>query len=724
MILFEKDFREQNAYIHENTRNDTFIRTSMLLQKLGVRNFMFPLALYQKDLMGIDPHNPKHITTEVAEKIALEIKINPWYYFREVIRIPSTGSKPTPFLLNRGNLAQIWCFYNNIDVASVQPRQTGKTMGAISITSHVLYFLGLEFNISMLTKDASLVQENVARLKGIRDAIPKYLMNLSAKDRDNKEGLTYDALKNKYLTYVNAHDDRNAYRIARGQTTSMQHWDEIAYFNYIWITYSSALASTGAAVRNAKAYGMPHSNLLTTTAGRPDTESGAFVADLLNSACRFHESLYDSKDKADLEDIVTKNSYMGNKLIYSVFSHRQLGYTDAWLKAEIIRGKHSQESADRDFLNIWKAGSDNGVVPQHLIDKMNENRLEPVWVENTDNYLINWYVSEELLKTPEYKNRSYIAGMDASELIGSDYTTYVVIDPYDLGVVATLRCNESNILYLARRLAKVMITYPKMVMIPETKSTGRAILDIIIDELLQAGINPWFRIFNQAIQRRDEAAFRNFNLHNTAPDGLNRKLFGYNTSGGDGPQSRNLLYKTVMIKALEINHDRIYDESLIREFGSLCSRNGRIDHRQGGNDDMIISYLLANYLAFFGKNLHLYGIDTGRFLHKAGKDKDAKVAQERTEQIALRSRINLLEDRLKRCPTEIIKHSYIREIKNLQALINAEIDLTDPIAKVQVARDNDLISTNPNITTVTGLQDLQRWYRPRIPQVQSPGRLW
>jgi len=471
-----------------------------------------------------------------------------------------------------------------------------------------------------------------------------------------------------------------------GATVPTAHIDEIAYFNYIWITFPTLIAATIRAGEDAAKAGKRHGNIYTTTAGRPDTETGRFAFNLFNEAAAFTERMYDCKDKPDLIDLVKKNSAKGKTMVYAVFSHRQLGKTDAWLREVVLRtSASSQEDVDRDYLNLWKAGQEFGPIPPNLLKLIHQSMKEPKHIDMEDNYMTRWYVHKEVLDTADFKNKSLILSMDSGEQIGNDYTSFVIMDPADMGVVGTLRCNDSNIIRLARRAADLMVTYPNMVYIPEAKSTGRAILDYIIDDLVNRGINPWTRIYNRAVQCRDENQFKDFNIYTEPADGLNRKLFGFVTSGGDGPNSRNQLYKGTLLKSLNLNHSRVRDETLIKEFCALCIKNGRIDHGNGRHDDLVIAYLLASYLLFFGKNLHMYGLSKDHILSSissTGKDIDPNLKSFYTE---INAQIKKLEDLLDNCPpSELIRHSYLRKLNDLRRMLDKDEIVTEPITKMQM----------------------------------------
>lgn len=141
---------------------------------------------------------------------------NRWYFFREVLTIPSPGGDPIPFLLSRGNLAAMWTFFNDIDYSWIQPRQTGKTYGTQAIMSYMMNILAENMSIGLFTKDTNLVQDNVARLKELRDiGTPPWMIQRSTKDWDRKEGISYAAKKNYYKTFTAAIDERSAYKLGR-----------------------------------------------------------------------------------------------------------------------------------------------------------------------------------------------------------------------------------------------------------------------------------------------------------------------------------------------------------------------------------------------------------------------------------------------------------------------------------------------------------------------------
>ena len=124
----------EEYHIHWETTNTSFLKVALLLKNAGIENYHFMLRLYDEDLMHIDPYDPD-ISPEDMGKVLTETTRNFFYFIREVARIPEEGASTeigggTPFLLHRGNLAQMWSFEHNISHFLELPRQFGEFYAA------------------------------------------------------------------------------------------------------------------------------------------------------------------------------------------------------------------------------------------------------------------------------------------------------------------------------------------------------------------------------------------------------------------------------------------------------------------------------------------------------------------------------------------------------------------------------------------------------------------
>lgn len=113
------------------TGNISFLQLSDDLRKLGVKNFYFMLEIKDYSLVGVDPYqcdkktDKSTLTQDQVSRIVAECARNPWYFLREICRIPDSGNpQGIPYKANRGNIAQTYLFLNGIDSWLCLPRRT------------------------------------------------------------------------------------------------------------------------------------------------------------------------------------------------------------------------------------------------------------------------------------------------------------------------------------------------------------------------------------------------------------------------------------------------------------------------------------------------------------------------------------------------------------------------------------------------------------------------
>ena len=174
-----------------STKNISFLRVSKMLRDRGVKNNKFMLILYDKDLVGVDPHSK-----EVAEnpqlqlKIYIEISKDYWYYIREFVRIPADGAD-IPYELNLGNCTLGYLKQKNRNIILILPRQFGKTMGQTVYDSWVLNFAAYNANAIYLNKGKNDAIKNLKIWRDIRALFPKWMLEKFVadpkKDIDNQE---------------------------------------------------------------------------------------------------------------------------------------------------------------------------------------------------------------------------------------------------------------------------------------------------------------------------------------------------------------------------------------------------------------------------------------------------------------------------------------------------------------------------------------------------------
>lgn len=171
--------QKRKATYDFKTKNKSFLNLYRDLSMLGIKNNKFFLKIYDRDLIGVDVYN-QILPLEIQMKVLLEIMINPWYFLREVCRIPVDGLPIEPgsgseFLADRNNIASWYCFLNGIDHYDSKPRQCGKTQNDIAEINYAFHFGALSSTFLFFNKDFPLAKQNLYRLKCQRDLMPKWL---------------------------------------------------------------------------------------------------------------------------------------------------------------------------------------------------------------------------------------------------------------------------------------------------------------------------------------------------------------------------------------------------------------------------------------------------------------------------------------------------------------------------------------------------------------------
>ena len=316
MILFLEDWAKYpGAIIDTKTNNKSFLRLAGLYKKMGIKNHAFLLALHDPTLQGIDPR-AKDLSEEIKYRIIVESFINPWYYFREVLRIqPEAGTDLVYLRANRANIAYIWLCLNHITSLLIMPRQTGKSLIVSEVASYITGIRANNTSSGFLLPGDSLRIKTAKKIREELEIIPDYMRLINKKDIKNTERITVKALNNDVTFSVAQKDKKAADNLGRGDTKPIRVIDEFAYIYNIAITLPVMLSSTIAAREQAKKDGQPYYTSFATTAGKLNTPEGKFAYGVYKSALRFSEKYFDLKNEEELNEVVKKNTKK-YKLIY------------------------------------------------------------------------------------------------------------------------------------------------------------------------------------------------------------------------------------------------------------------------------------------------------------------------------------------------------------------------------------------------------------------------
>ena len=648
MILFYSDWgRYPTAIPDVKTTNKSFLDYCETLRQMGVKNYLWPLQLMQPKLQGVDPFS-EDLTLEQQAMIRKECKFNLIYFLREIYRIDSSGMAKM-FKANRGSMGIVWCFLLNITVMVEQPRQTGKSVTVDGIEIWLLNFRYVESEVTLFTQNIPLRVRTIERIKRAQKLLPKWLNPTVKDDADNSEILTCRLLGNKYKCFVGQDKEDRAKIVGRGDTIPYGHIDEAPFVANIQISLPVFLSAHIAAKENLTKSDIPHGIIITTTSGDTVTKPGVFMYMYRNAAFRWNEIiLMNCENKDDVYKVVSINSNAGAEgdvRVSIVLSHRQLGYTDEWLRQAIAITGGTVAKINQDYFNIWDSGGVDSPIDKELLAVIEKSEMDYKYAEiSSEGYALFWYIEKDEIDG-YMENAQVILGSDTGNASGRDANALCLVDVSSLAVIAESNINEANLHTYGIWVARLLIRFPNITLIVENKSTGQYMMDAVALYLIAERIDPFKRIFNRVVDehltmktaydsiqapvsKQTETLYRTY-----------KQYFGFITSGS----SRQFIYDTVLTASVKATSHLIKSKTLSTQLRSLVMVNNRVDHPKGGHDDAVIAWLLCNWLLRYGKNLQHYGLNVTKVMSLVSTSGASLSKEELDKQLKLNIVLNEIE---------------------------------------------------------------------------------
>jgi hypothetical protein len=568
-----------------NTTNRTFLKAASDLKKQNVKNNKFMLALFNEDLIGVDPFSPD--LTE-AQKIAIyrECSLNKWYYIREIVRVPVDGIiEGIKYKLNMGNLTLSYLKSKNVNQITILPRQHGKTLGEIIDDSWILLFSGTNTNIIYSNKEFKDSKKNLKIFKDIRDRLPKYLVEFVSNRRSDKDNEEYKLIANRNNTLkamAAANSDDAADKLGRGMTTSNIYFDEFAFLSRNKLIFEAALPAWSTASDNAKKNGVPYSIVITTTPNNVDTPQGAYAKMIIDKAAKFEYECFDMSDE-EFHEFVQKNS--SNNFVFVQYTYRELGKSEDWLKEQIRYFQGDLAKVKRELLLEWPKSTDSSVFTEEQLDLIASFTKQPTTSINVNGYFIQFYETPDL-------NTNYIVSCDIAGGLSQDNSAMSIISPDDFRVIGDFRNNKIDTENMKQLIEKLITDYFRnALLIIERNSYGLNLLQYFMKN---KNIEP------RMIQEERESLGEK-----TQKDGFTVKrktkniIYGIDTN----QKTRKLMFE-LLPEIVDNEYERIVSPRLYEDIAGLeRKRNGKIEHSATSHDDNLMSYLIFRYALHYGSSL-------------------------------------------------------------------------------------------------------------------------
>ena len=627
-------------YYDFGTSNSSFLLTAQELKTLGIKNWYFMLEIKYPStgVQDLDPYSDE-LTEVDAGKIIYECKNNPWFFFREVARVPVGGAGNVPPILTRASAAACWCFIHSFDFKLCQPRQTYKSTWCNIILEYMFLFEYRNNTLPMMHLTLERCEKSAELWRDYVMALPKYMNPWYGRAKvPGVKSLKYDEHNTALLLLSqpkNADDARNK---LRGLTSAAGMFEEYEYLQH----FADVMEGGGPAIISAREiarqYGIRTCIMMLSTPGNLETEEGRAAQNMIDATPRFNEQMYDLPEeevKKMFEPVEMPDGSIRKPIssFYIEFNYKQLRKTEAWVDEQYTIALQSGriDEYKRGVLLQRYRGADAVLFAQQDIDYMISHVREPKHVLFLLNKF-NMYIYEHNIThfdlhsdTPYFDTQiPYLIGVDVSAGGNGDNTTMIIVNPYTLEIAAELSSPYIGALDLMRLITVVAKLVPRGIFCLETNSIGKAIVDFVQESRLEHRFyhDPKLDMAKNTIQKNEHTSV-------VAKKKAEEKYYigTYVT-----PAIRNNMMDLLKSYVKEYKH-LLNSKFLVKDITNLTRfKNGKIAAMDGEHDDMVMAFLHVLYVLHYGAELGRFGIDKTRCTYQQERKVIKQYEQELTEE--------------------------------------------------------------------------------------------
>jgi hypothetical protein len=168
--------------IDMKTVNKSFIEISDTLKINKVYNYDFMLQLFDKRLVGVDPYD-NNLNRRDKRRVVKEIKSNPWYFFREVVRFSDIGDL-IPFNVDLLSLTSIFLQLNSINYIVVNSTEKEEFVPRVLVDLWISKFFNKDYFCRYIDYTTDNARKRKLMIDKIFSNLPEYIKTNSFDKRD------------------------------------------------------------------------------------------------------------------------------------------------------------------------------------------------------------------------------------------------------------------------------------------------------------------------------------------------------------------------------------------------------------------------------------------------------------------------------------------------------------------------------------------------------------
>lgn len=594
-----------------DTENKSFIDVHKQLKLLGIKNNAFHLILLNPALKGVDPYDPNLSPNQIM-MIIQECQLNIFYFLREVVRIPEQGAGPVRFKLDRGTLAALFCFANDINFYLIKSRQTGKSVGICAMLAWAFKFGITNGQFMFAGNKEKTPKENLKKMKNYIGALPPYLAKMGTQTTDstgktvrktnNIKSYIEPVTNNSAMVAGCAVSEQAAEEIGRGDSHTFEFFDEAEFTSYIETIVQVSGMAFNTASQNAFKNGGHACRIFASTPGDlSDKKKCQSALRIIDDAVIWTEKFYDDYD-GHIQDF---KEYVNNKskyrVVYIEYSYQQLGYGEEWFRWACGQVGHNISKIRREILLQRFSGNSLSPFSDQDIIELNEGKQKPVHTQIVNKiYELRFYVKPEEIN----KGRLHFITIDPSDGTGSDNYAMIIMDPYTLKTILEFKSQYMTPTDMRKMVEFIVKTYfPKVMIIIESNRNGIAVIDNFSESWLKPFIYYSPEADVSASLNRDILDEKGFIKEQL----VRRKFFGIKTLSNSRDVMMGLLTDAVRFKK-----DILVAEYVVEDINNLILKAGKIEAAPGEHDDVIMAWSICMYTIYYGKKLERWGFRKGQ----------------------------------------------------------------------------------------------------------------
>jgi len=598
--------KRKKIHYQWNTKNKSFLSLYNDLHKMGIKNNKFFLAIYDTELATIDPYSPI-LPIDLQLRIILECMINPWYFLREICRVPEDGMPieiggGTAYSIDRNNAACWYLYLNGIDHYQSKPRQRGKTVDCVARCNYAFHFGALATNMLFFNKDQQQAKTNLYRLKCQRDMLPRWMQMKTMIDDDGRVDRGQDSVTmmrnpvtgNTISVMARALSKEAATKLGRGATAAIQYYDEFEFIPFNMDIINAASFAYSRASDNAKKNASLYGRIFSSTPADLDSRDGAAATDYISKMLKWEDKMFDEPIEK-----IRKIAYgpKCNHVVFVEHNWKQLKCSMKWYEDQCGMVNFNEEIIMRE-INLQRIhGSNLSPFKRSDIMYLINHKSSPIQQVDISQNLCPFNIYEKL-----NRNIPYIVSIDPSEGLSQDNNACLFINPYTLKPAVEFKSPYVSQPELMKMVCKFMDRFCPKCMIIVENNRGREILNCFLDSKYRYQLYyDDGKLQNAPVDTSDEYG----NLRRKA---FERSVYGFHTQS-----NRSQLY-AILENFVEERKDLLISEFLIDDICGLIRKpNGRVEAGPGKHDDIVMAYLIGIYV-YFNANaefLESFGIIRG-----------------------------------------------------------------------------------------------------------------